>query len=167
MSAHNPTSSALTPLIRRFIEDAGNTSQSLGVGRVIGQIYAFLYFSQKPRCLGDMQAALGISKGSASMSVRQLEQWDAARRVWIHGDRKDYYEANDWFGKIIKNMLFEAVGTKFGTLQRSLDMAEEELQEADGNGELSFVRDRVTRLREFQGKAEKVWNNPILQRLLR
>jgi DNA-binding transcriptional regulator GbsR (MarR family) len=157
----------IDPIIRRFIEDAGNTSQSLGAGRVIGQIYAYLYFSQEPRCLGDMQTALGISKGSASMSVRQLEQWGAARRVWVHGDRKDYYEANDWFGKIIKNMLTEAVGTKLGALQHSLDLAEKELQDVEGNGELTFVRDRVNRLRQFQNKAAKVWKNPVLQRLLR
>ena len=157
----------IDPVVRRFIEDAGNTSQSLGAGRVIGQIYAFLYFSQEPRCLGDMQAALGISKGSASMSVRQLEQWGAARRVWIHGDRKDYYEANDWFGKIIKSMLTESVGTKLGALQRSLDMAEEELQNVSGNDELRFVRDRIDRLRQFQSKAGKVWTNPVLQRFLR
>ena len=133
---------------------------------MIGQIYAFLYFSQEPRCLGDMQAALGISKGSASMSVRQLEQWGAARRVWIHGDRKDYYEANDWFGKIIKSMLTEAVGTKLSALQRSLDAAEQELQGVTGNGKLAFVRNRVTRLRTFQRKAGKLWSNPMLQKFL-
>ena len=161
------TSQNIDPVVRRFIEDAGNTSQSLGAGRVIGQIYAYLYFSQEPRCLGDMQTALGISKGSASMSVRQLEQWGAARRVWVHGDRKDYYEANDWFGKILKSILSESVGTKLGALQRSLDAAEQELQDVSGNGELSFVRDRVNRLRAFQTKAGKVWKNPMLQRLLK
>jgi DNA-binding transcriptional regulator GbsR (MarR family) len=138
----------------------------MGVGRVLGQIYAFLYFSQGARSLSDMQQALGISKGSASTGVRQLEQWGAARRVWVRGDRKDYYEANDWFGKILKSMLTEIVGTKLDALQRSIDMAEDELQD-DDNADLVFIRERVKRLRQFQDKAVKAWRNPVLQRLLK
>ena len=157
----------LDPVVRRFIEDAGNTSQSLGAGRVIGQIYAYLYFSPEPRNLGDMQAALSISKGSASTGVRQLEQWGAVRRVWIRGDRKDYYEASDWFGKILKSMIAEAVGSRLGALQRSLDMAEEDLRDVKENGDLHFVGERVNRLRQFQNKAAEVWRTPMLQRLLR
>ena len=48
----------LNPVIRRFVEDAGNTTQSFGIGRVVGQIYAYLYFSPEPRSLADMQASL-------------------------------------------------------------------------------------------------------------
>jgi len=157
----------IDPIVRRFIEDAGNTSQSLGAGRVLGQIYAYLYFSPEPRNLGDMQAALGISKGSASTGVRQLEQWGAVRRVWVRGDRKDYYEANAWFGKILKSMLIETIGSKLGALQQSLDATEKEFQGVDKDGDLSFVRDRVGRLRQFQAKATRVWLNPMLQRLLK
>jgi DNA-binding transcriptional regulator GbsR (MarR family) len=90
------------PITRRFIEDAGNTTQALGVGRVIGQIFAYLYFSEESRTLDDMKGALGISKGSASMGVRQLEQWGAVQRVWVKGDRKDFYTANDYFGQIVR-----------------------------------------------------------------
>ena len=105
---------AVAPVVRRFIEDAGNASQSLGVGRVLGQIYAYLYFSASPRCLADLQNVLGISKGSASICVRQLEQWGAVRKIWVKGDRKDYYEANDWFGQILKNAAPEGVECRDG-----------------------------------------------------
>lgn len=142
-------------------------TQSLGVGRVLGQIYAFLYFSREPRSLGDMQEALHISKGSASMGVRQLENWSAVRKVWVKGDRKDYYEANDWFGRILKSLMVDAVGAKLHALGRTLDQAETELAEVKGNGELGFVRDRVSRLRQFQKKAAKTWGNPLLQRLMK
>jgi DNA-binding transcriptional regulator GbsR (MarR family) len=160
-------SADLPSIVHRFIEDAGTTSQSMGVGRVLGQIYAFLYFSRGPRSLADMQLALGISKGSASTGVRQLEQWGAARRVWVRGDRKDYYEANDWFGKILKSMLAEIIGTKLDALQHSLDMAEEEIQDDTGDEDISFIRERVKQLRQFQAKALKTWKNPVFQRLLK
>ena len=163
-------SADLPPIVHRFIEDAGTTSQSLGVGRVLGQIYAFLYFSPGPRSLADMQQALGISKGSASTGVRQLEQWGAVRKIWVRGDRKDYYEANDWFGRILKNAILDTVGTKLAAYASFLDSGDSAMAEMNGgadDGEAPFIRERVEHLRKFQRKAQKVWNSPILRQFLK
>lgn len=156
------------PLIRRFIEEAGNTTQALGVGRVAGQIYAYLYFSEQSRSLDDMKEGLGISKGSASMSVRQLEQWGAVQRVWVKGDRRDYYTANDYFGRLIRNMLQDVVGKRIAAFAELLDRADGEV---GGNHAQEdnhrFIRDRVQRLRSFQRKAQGVWNNPVVRMMIK
>ena len=174
------------PIVRKFIEDAGNTTQSLGVGRVIGQIFAYLYFSEEPRGLDDMKEALGISKGSASMGVRQLEQWGAVQRVWVKGDRKDYYTANDYFGQIVRNIATDLMGKRLAALGQSLDSAEIELSSCQvvellsespqgqslttkqlNNSTTDFLRTRVRRLRDFQQKVNKTWNNPIVKLMLK
>jgi len=193
------------PIIRRFIEDAGNTTQALGVGRVVGQIFAYLYFSEESRTLDDMKEALGISKGSASMGVRQLEQWGAVQRVWVKGDRKDFYTANDYFGQIVRNIAIDLMGKRIASLAQSLDSAEAELDaaasqtidhrpstidhersrhdspskgrgsnvdgrwssSADLNANHKFIRDRINRLRAFQGKVQSVWGNPIVKMILK
>ena len=152
-------------ITRRLIQDAGNLSQSLGFGRVIGQIYAFLYFSREPRNLADMQEALGISKGSASTVVRQLEQWHAVQKVWVKGDRKDYYEANDWLGQIIKNALVDTVARRLTQYSSMLGEMEKEIEELD-NGEKEFLKGRVAHLRRFQSHAQLLWENPLVKRLL-
>jgi len=162
------------PLTRRFIEDAGSTTQALGVGRVVGQIYAYLYFSEPPRTLDDMKEALGISKGSASMGVRQLEQWGAVQRVWVKGDRKDYYSANDYFGRIVRNIMFDVMGKRLGSMAQLLDDADAELNHLsppDNQSRMTknpaFLRSRVKRLRDFQGKVQSVWNNPVVKLMLK
>jgi len=166
------------PITRRFIEDAGNTTQALGVGRVVGQIFAYLYFSEEPRGLDDMKEALGISKGSASMGVRQLEQWGAVQRVWVKGDRKDYYTANDYFGQIVRNIAVDLMGKRLVGLAASLDAADAELNAAnqttdprhqtlDLHTNHKFIKDRVQRLRAFQEKVNKTWNNPIVKMMLK
>jgi len=163
---------------RRFIEEAGNTTQALGVGRVVGQIYAFLYFSEPPRSLDDMKEALGISKGSASMGVRQLEQWGAVQRVWVKGDRKDYYTANDYFGQIVRNIMTDLMGKRLTALVQVLDRSEAELDAAsettdhglrttDDRTNHKFMKDRILRLRKFQQKVEKTWGNPLVRMLLK
>lgn len=155
----------LDPVVHRFIEDAGSTTQAMGLGRVVGQIYAYLFFSPEPRNLADLKDTLGISKGSASTCVRQLEQWGAVRKIWIKGDRKDYYEANDWLGKILRSLMLETVGKKLQGYASLLDDAEDELQREDG-GNKAFLRERIQHLRRFERKARKVWDSKLLKMLL-
>lgn len=156
----------LPTIVRRFIQDLGSMTQSLGIGRVVGQIYAFLYFSPEPRNLGDMQAALGISKGSASTGVRQLAQWNAVRKVWVKGDRKDYYEANDWLGKILKNAASDMVGKKLATYAALLEELESNAPAMSDDGQGRFVKDRIEHLRQFHARTQKLWNSRVLQKML-
>jgi len=158
----------LDPTVRRFIEDAGNTTQSFGLGRVVGQVYVYLYFSREPRNLGDMQEALAISKGSASTAVRQLVQWHAVRKVWVKGDRKDYYEASDWFGQIVKSVLLDIVGKKMSLYTNLLQEIEGDVSRiANGDSEGKFIKDRIKHLRKFHDRAEQVLKNPLVQKILK
>ena len=165
MNANND----LTLIIKRFIEDAGNMTQSFGLGRVVGQLYAYLYFSSIPKNLADMQEALGISKGSASTAVRQLEQWGAAKKVWVKGYRKDYYEACDWFGRILRNAIVDTFGKRMSAYTSLIHEIEADTaaisDESNGDGE--FIRQRIDRLRQFQQKAQGILGNPIIQGLIK
>ena len=164
----DPATSEVTPVVRRFIEDAGNATQSFGFGRVLGQVYSYLYFSQEPRNLAQMQDALGISKGSASTNVRQLEQWSAVKKVWVKGDRKDYYESNDWFGNILKNALSDIVGKRMSAYTALLDEVDSEMLDlSTENGGAEFVRERVEHIRDFYKKAQGTWDSPVVKMLLK
>lgn len=151
-------------VVQRFVEDAGNLTSSLGLGRAVGQVYAYLYFSPTPKGLADFQDALGISRGSASMVVRQLEQWGAVRKVWIKGDRKDYYEANDWLGQIARNILFDTIGKRL--VQSNGLLSADRLEPLGGDPDGEFIAARIEHLRKFQNRARKVWQNPIVRRLM-
>jgi HTH-type transcriptional regulator, glycine betaine synthesis regulator len=160
--------SSLPPVVRQFVEDAGHLTQSLGIGRVPGLIYAYLYFSPVPRNLADMQSALGISKGSASTGVRQLEQWGAVKKVWVKGDRKDYYQASDWFGRIIKNAIADMLGKRISSLSQMMEEVEADLARMENGDEHGkFVRERVARLRQFQQRAAGMWESPLIQIFLK
>lgn len=159
--------SDLSPIVHRFIQDAGNLTQSFGVGRVLGQIYAYVYFSPTPRNLLDMQKALGISKGSASTGVRQLEQWGAVRKVWIKGDRKDYYCPSEWFGIALKNAIWDTMGKKMAAYTNLLNEIEKSLADVKDGEDGAFLRDRIQLLRGFQERAQAIWGSPIVKMLLK
>ena len=155
-----------------MIEAVGHATQSLGGGRALGQIFAYLYFSRNPRSLDDMTAALGISKGSASTGVRQLEKWGALEKLRVKGDRKDYYKANDAFGKIISNAALDLAGKRMKSSAELIRRAEAELRNTPKNPggisqENKFVMERLEKIRIFQKKAEGMWQSVILEMLLR
>ncbi|OVE74990.1 hypothetical protein BVX97_06010 [bacterium E08(2017)] len=154
-------------IVNRMIEAAGHATQSLGVGRSLGQIFAFLYFSPEPRTLNDLTSELGISKGSASMGVRQLEQWAALEKIWVKGDRKDYYQANDDFGKIIKNAMLDMAGKRINDYSTLLDEVEQEL-ETDTSSldtDSEFISRRIAKMRDFQSRVQGIWSGVMLKML--
>jgi len=165
------TTSEYDKIVRRLVEAAGHASQSLGIGRVMGQIFAYLYLSREQRSLDDLTSALGISKGSASMGVRQLEQWGALEKVWVKGDRKDYYRARDAFGAIIKNIIRDLAGKRIESSSVLLDEVEALLKKGQKNGrnagEDVFIRERIEKIRMFQKKAHGMWDDVILKMLLK
>ena len=100
-----------------IIEAAGRATQGFGLGRIIGQLYALLFFSPRPLSLDEMAQELGVSKGSVSTNIRELEKWGAARAVWIKGSRRDFYEAEVDYLKILREGILPVFQKKVGSLK--------------------------------------------------
>ena len=162
----------LQELKQRFVEAAGNFSQSFGAGRIIGQIFAYLYFCREPQTLADLMHHLGISKGSASMAVRQLEQWGAVSRIWIKGDRKDFYRATDEFGKIFRKALLDAIAQKIETSDALVNEMETAVAVHRRSGvkrdpDWTFFERRLKRFKQFRDRAQWLWEKMIVNVLLK
>src|SRR6266852_7733021 len=165
-------SQSLEAARRKFIEAGGNTTQSFGFGRIPGQLFALLYLSAKPLCLDDIVKELGVSKASVSTTVRQLEQWAAVKRVWVKGDRKDYYEAETDFGAMLRHGLLttfrkklETAGAQIGNVETTLQRAMENISETERE-EMRGVAERLERAKNFHNKLHGMLNNPVIDHLL-
>ena len=93
----------------KFIGYLSKLSDSFGLNKLVAQIYALLYLSDKALSLDEIAEKLKVSKGSISVNIRELEKWGAVKSVWVKGSRKDYYEAELNLKKIISNKLRSAV----------------------------------------------------------
>ena len=116
-----------------FIEGIGRLAATVGVSRVIGQLYAMLFLSEKPLCLDDMVERLKISKGNASLNIRKLESLGVAKRVWVKGDRKDFYEAELDFEKIIKGGLIDIARSRMKIALDAVTETEDLIKKSRGN----------------------------------
>lgn len=150
-----------------MVEAGGRTSQAFGLSRLFGQIYVFLYLSAEAQSLDDLTSELGVSKASVSIAARQLESWGAVRRVWRKGDRRDFYEAETDFRRLISGGLVTSLNKKLDSarlqIQRSLSMLEND----GGDGtERAFLRGRLQEAEDRRARIEKLLNNPLVRSLL-
>ena len=83
-----------TPLERaqeQFILEWGRMSSNWGINRTMAQIHALLFVSGVPLEVNEIMDRLQISRGNASMNLRELMDWGIVRRFRQPGDRKDVY----------------------------------------------------------------------------
>lgn len=134
----------------RFIGSIGKMCDSFGLNRFIAQLYAVLYLSDKPLSLDDLVERLGVSKGSISLNIRELEKWGAVRNVWVKGSRRDFYEANLDVKKIIGNKIKAGIHKRASEVSNMLDEFNAIVQSA--NGELNEEEQKTARLYEERMK---------------
>lgn len=83
----------------------GRLARFFGFSEVMGRLYGTLLLSPEAMSLDDLAERLEISKGSVSMNMRALERWGMAEEVWMRGERKKYYAAENDLWKVIRNVL--------------------------------------------------------------
>ena len=103
-----PTPSASLDHAReRFIALWGQMGSSWGIPRTMAQVHALLFISGEPMCTDDVMATLEISRGSASMTLRSLEEWGIVTRVHRRGDRKEYFTAEQDVWRLFRTIAAE------------------------------------------------------------
>lgn len=138
-----------------FIEGIGRLSSTLGFSKVMGQLYALLYLSQKPLSLDDMVKRLAISKGSASINIRELEGKGAVKKIWMKGSRKDFYEAEPDLWKIIRDRVILSAKWRMAEVEDIIKKTEELTQNAKKNlisnedkRKIKFYNERLKRMKK-------------------
>jgi HTH-type transcriptional regulator, glycine betaine synthesis regulator len=90
----------------QFILEWERMSSSWGINRTMAQIHALLFVTGAPMEVNDIIRRLGISRGNASMNLRELMDWGIVRRSRRPGDRKDAYasETDPWqmFTRVVR-----------------------------------------------------------------
>lgn len=74
-----------------FVLEWGRMSSSWGINRTMAQIHALLFVTGVPLEVNEIMDRLQISRGNASMNLRELMDWGIVRRFRQPGDRKDTY----------------------------------------------------------------------------
>jgi len=138
-----------------FIRRWGTMGSSWGISRTMAEIHALLYVSDRPLCTDDVMRQLQVSRGNASMNLRQLLNWGLIRRVHQLGDRKDYFaaETDVWqmFQTIIRERRRRELEPILDTIDRCREMVAEGLRTPRGADRraMEVYHRRLDEIRDF------------------
>jgi len=106
------------------IDTCGRIAEFWGFTRTMGRAFGLLYLSREPLPQTEIQKRLGISAGSASMTLAALGRWGVVHRVWVRGQRREHYEAETDFWKMIAGVLNERERREIGAAVAAVDRAQ-------------------------------------------
>jgi DNA-binding transcriptional regulator GbsR (MarR family) len=95
-----PAEAAVSDVVGKLIE-------FWGFKRNMGRIWAVLYLSPEPLSAEDLRQSLKLSSGAVSMTVNELLRWGVVRKVWVQGERKDFYTAEVQLWRMISRVFNE------------------------------------------------------------
>jgi DNA-binding transcriptional regulator GbsR (MarR family) len=136
--------------VQRFIEAWGTMGSLWGINRSVARVHALLMANEEPLSLEEIADELKISKGNASMSLRELRTFGVVRQVEVRGDRRDFYvtEPDVW------TMFFRILRER---KRREFDPALDAIRGlADAPGAGGAVRGRLEQMAELLATADGV-----------
>lgn len=77
----------------QFVQTWGNLATQWGINRTMAQIHALLLLSPEAMSTDDLMEALSISRGNANMNIRALLDWGLLQKVYVKGERKEFFVA--------------------------------------------------------------------------
>src|SRR4029079_6784947 len=85
----------------------GRLIEFWGFKRNMGRVWTVLYLSPDPMSAEDLRRALTLSSGAVSMTLSELSRWGVVRKVWVQGERKDFYTAEVQLWRMISRVFNE------------------------------------------------------------
>lgn len=135
----------------KFINGISRIAHFWGLPKAVGAIYGAIYLSPSPLTLDELADQVSISKGAVSTNVRSLERLGMIHKHYKVGDRKDYYDAETDFWKIVKGILREREKNEFDVALRTVSDSLKIVEKANlKSSELAdFYRQRITGMKKF------------------
>ena len=161
-------------------DSIGRLIEFWGFKRNMGRLWTVLYLSERPLSAPELQSRLRLSSGAVSMTLNDLVRWGVVKKVWLQGERRDYYEAEGNFWKMISRVfnererveILDAIDAMRDAIQHVNDRA----LDASERPRAEFQRERIRELLDLAQigkqlldalvKDAKVDGTPLLKVLL-
>jgi HTH-type transcriptional regulator, glycine betaine synthesis regulator len=97
----------LEQAVLRAADAVGGLMEFWGFKRNMGRMWSILYLSDRPLSAADLGERLQLSTGAVSMTLAELTKWGAAKKAWVPGERRDYYEPETSIWKMVSRVFRE------------------------------------------------------------
>jgi DNA-binding transcriptional regulator GbsR (MarR family) len=159
-----PSPAGLAAARRQFVDLWGQMSLHWGINRTMAMIHALLMVAHEPLTAEQIMTELSISRGNASMNLRELINWGIVRRTNLPRDRRDFYAADSDVWTTFQIILRERKKRELDPLVTRLEQCatlagRKPGASAPARDKAAFAAymKRVTELRDFFGTFHRVF----------
>jgi HTH-type transcriptional regulator, glycine betaine synthesis regulator len=142
----------------------GDVIEHWGFRKVLGRVWTVLFIAAEPLPAATIGDELSMSAGAVSMALTELQRWGVVRRVWKPGERKEFFEAETDFWRMISKVFDERERLLAQEVRGRLERAVKLLGAAPSTPENRTRIDRVERLLSFVIVAETALDGFIKSR---
>ena len=137
-------------LKHEFVNRFGDAYKDFGLPVLMGRVVGLMLYSKDVISLDRMTDELQVSKGPVSQILRRLRDHNLVKRVWVGGDRKDYYE-------VVDHVFLQAFINQAQLLRRNLELAKDFEQKLKNNSdpELEHFKSRIDEMVQFNTKMQE------------
>jgi DNA-binding transcriptional regulator GbsR (MarR family) len=127
----------------------GDVIEHWGFRKGLGRVWTVLFIAGEPVPAATIGDRLQMSAGAVSMSLTELQRWGVVHRVWKPGERKEFFEAETDFWRMISKVFDERERLLANAVRGRLERAAELLVRAPQTPQTALALDRVNRLLSF------------------
>lgn len=136
------------------ISAIARTMDLYGVTPSVGRIYGVLFFAEGPLSLDEITREVGMSKASVSTGLRELLGTEMVTKVWLKGERKDYYVAERDFFKNFLTFFVNNLRKERTITLRATDAARPILESLKEQTESPEVREKASQDLELLAESD-------------
>src|SRR5436190_5468897 len=141
----------------RIVSDSiGRLMDLWGFKPNMGRVWTVLYLAGEALSAKQLRDRLQLSSGAVSMTLNELSRWGVVHKIWVQGDRRDFYEAEANIWKMISRVMRERehaeITHAIEALEDALVVLEREGDDGTvdrGSARARVQRERIERLMEL------------------
>ena len=142
-------------------EAVGDVIEHWGFRKALGRAWTVLYLEPEPMGAAELAERLSMSAGAISQTLGELQRWGVARRVWKPGERREFFEAETDFWKMISKVVAERERFLADSVRSRIEQAILLAEEAKGAPRAKHVVDSLRRLLALSSTAQTVLDSFI------
>ena len=148
----------------RVSDVVGRLIEFWGFKRNMGRVWTLLYLSPEPLSADDLRRLLGLSTGAVSMTLSELARWGVVRKIWVQGERRDFYTAEVQLWRMISRVWSEREKIEVESAIEAFEGALKELEamrrgaslDASTRARIDLQRERIGQLLELARLGKKL-----------
>ncbi len=138
----------------------------IGMPRSIGEIYGLIFSAPRPLTFQQIVDQLDLSKGSVSQGLKSLRGVGAVRKIYVAGDRRDYFEPETELRNLVAGLLRDRIHPHLELGKQRLERVRLDVAAGEDldDEEREMLRARVAKLESWRKQGAVIL--PLLAKVL-